>query len=222
MRDRFAASMPWPVSATAARPRPAGVVARGDRAAGDRPRLRIACSALSIRFSSACCSWPPSASTVRQAAGKSVVELDAVMRKRVRAQREHAVTDVGDVLRRRARPPDGARRRAGCGRSAPRVRIPRRCAADRAPAPSGGTRGSRGVAQLLLDQLRVADHAGQRVVQLVRDAGDELADCRQLLRLDQLRLRRLQLLERGEQPARWSWRARCSSPAAGARRGSPR
>ena len=54
----------------------------------------------------------------------------------------------------------------------------------------------RPLAQLLFEQLRVADDARQRVVQLVRDAGDELADRRQLLRLEQLRLRRLQLLER--------------------------
>ncbi len=51
-------------------------------------------------------------------------------------------------------------------------------------------------APLALEQLREADDARQRVVQLVRDAGDELADRRQLLRLQQLRLRRLQPIER--------------------------
>ena len=56
------------------------------------------------------------------------------------------------------------------------------------------------VAQLFLQQLGVADDARQRIVQLVRDAGDELADGRELLGLEQLRLRGLQPLDGREQP----------------------
>ena len=56
------------------------------------------------------------------------------------------------------------------------------------------------VEEFFLEQLRVPDHARQRVVQLVRDARDELPDCRQLLRLEQLRLRRLQTFESSHRP----------------------
>ncbi len=42
-------------------------------------------------------------------------------------------------------------------------------------------------------QLREAEHAAQRVVEFVSHAGDHLADARQLLRLQQLELRRPQL-----------------------------
>ena len=49
-------------------------------------------------------------------------------------------------------------------------------------------------AHLALEQLRKADDAGQRIVELVRHACDQLTNRRQLLGLKQLRLRRLQAL----------------------------
>ena len=97
----------------------------------------------------------------------------------------------------RAPPSAAARTPAGCGRCARRARIPRRCAAGpdrdlRRPDRTAFT----AICNSLFEQLRVADDARQRVVQLVRDAGHELADRRELLRLEQLRLRGLEPLER--------------------------
>ena len=56
------------------------------------------------------------------------------------------------------------------------------------------------VEQLFLQQLRVADYARERVVQFVRDAGNQLADGGKLLRLEQLRLGGLEPLERRHRP----------------------
>ena len=72
---------------------------------------------------------------------------------------------------------------------------------SRASAAVGRTAASgRRRPQLVLRELGVADHAGQRVVQLVRDARDELPDRRELFGLQQLRLRRLQPIDGRDQP----------------------
>ena len=183
-------------------------------------RRRIACSALSIRLSSTCCSWPKSASTFGTTGGKSVVSWTPDMR--------NAYSRSASTRWQTSTMSCGARAAPWRRANASRLRTMRAARSDSSAmrrrslaTSSGGTRVD-AVAQLLLDQLRVADDAGERVVQLVRDAGNELADGRQLLRLDQLRLRRLQLLERGDEPAVGRSRARCSSPAAAARWRSPR
>ena len=76
-----------------------------------------------------------------------------------------------------ARPDSSAMRRRSCPTSSARARRLART-------------------HLALEQLREADDAGQRIVQLVRHAGDQLTNRRQLLGLKQLRLRRLQALDR--------------------------
>ena len=76
----------------------------------------------------------------------------------------------------------------------------RRRSCESSAVGAGGVGFAR-LAQFLLEELRVADHAGQRVVQLVRDAGDELADRRELLGLQQLRLRRLEAIDGRDQAA---------------------
>ena len=189
--------MPWPVSqmnsSTAAA---ACVVARPTRSRfGGRPR--IACSALSSRFSSACWIWLPSATTDGSVGWNSGDELDAVQPELVGAQRQ-------DAARTGPRCPAGARAAAWRRANASRLRTIRAARSDSSAIRRRSLRqlGARpnalagGVAHLLLQQLRVADHARERVVQFVRDAGDELADRRQLFRLEQLRLGRLQPLER--------------------------
>ena len=122
-------------------------------------------------------------------------ELDAAQPELVGPQRQHALHELGRRPAARAPRSAAGRTPAGCARCSPRAPTPRRCGADPAPTSAAGRAG---VArpQLALEQLREADDARQRVVQLVRDAGDELTDRRELLGLEQLRLRRLEPIDR--------------------------
>ncbi len=121
-------------------------------------------------------------------------------------QREHAADEIGDVLRRtRGRLPAREREQVAddaCGAlgllgDAPQVATRARRRSVRGSSADACRSSSS-------TQLRVADDARQRVVQLVRDAGDELTDRRQLLGLEQLRLRRLQPLDASPAAGRWS------------------
>ncbi len=148
-------------------------------------------------MSSACWSWLPSATTGGKPGVEFSHELDAVQAELVGPKRQHALHELGHVLRlargglsarERQQVADDARGAPGLLGNAPKVE------SDFLGRPRGIAR-----TQLALEQLREADDARQRVVQLVRDAGHQLTDRRELLGLKQLRLRRLQPLDRRRQ-----------------------
>ncbi len=120
-------------------------------------------------------------------------ELDVVEPQVVAAQRQHAADEIGNVLRhsRRALTPREREQVADDPRGALRF------LGNAAEVLAELRRDARvriGLEQFLFEQLRVADDAGEWVVQLVRHTGHELPDRGKLLGLEQLRLRRFQLL----------------------------
>ena len=129
------------------------------------------------------------------------VELDAAQAELVHPQGEHAADEIDDVLRRtfgRLPPREREQISDDPGGALGLLRNPAQVTGERRGRPHGrlGRRGS----ELVFDELGVADHAGQRVVQLVCDARHELTDGRQFFGLEQLRLRRLQPIDGGDQP----------------------
>ena len=132
------------------------------------------CCALMIRLSSTWCSWSASASDQRDVVGEVERDLDAAGAHRVAGDVERRGDDVVDRDRAALAAAAGAPSRGTCARCA---RSARRRRGSSPPRDLG-----RRVA-LLLEQHGARDDHRQRVVELVRDAGQQRAERGQLLAL---------------------------------------
>ena len=149
----------------------------GRRACRGRWPTSIACSALMTRFSSTCCIWCPSAKTCGRPDGERVDDGDVGDALLVGAQRQRLAHDLVHV--------DHRARRLALAREGEQVADDARGALGFAedglePAPR------RLVERPLRQPLGPGEDRGERVVQLVRDAGDGLAERGHLLGLQQL------------------------------------
>ena len=140
----------------------------------------IACSALMMMLRKTCWSWLASTIVSGSAASSSMLRVDVADAQVVVAQLEHALDQRVEVR--------WVLLRAAAAGEREQVRD------DLRGALGLGVDGLDVVARRLFEileeqELREAHDAGERVVQLVRDAGDELADAGHLLGLEQALLR---------------------------------
>src|SRR5882762_11014140 len=158
--------MPGPVSSTSIVTRPALSRERIVMRPGSRPDARIACSALTTKFSSTCWSSVSTADTycVELSSTRSSICSDA--RRRCRSSATEVITSVNRM---------GAAA-PGCWRAnIARLRMMLQARALLLNQPQIGFHRFRHVG-LHLQQLREAENRLERVVDLVGDAGNELAD----------------------------------------------
>ena len=179
------------------------------------PVARVACSALRIRLRTTC--WISSRLTMISGSSAAYCSSRAISCARRSVARQASVART--ISLRSATDRSSADLRANVSRL-------RTIFAARSPATRISSRSRARLRPVLRadHQLEVAHHALQRVVQLVRDAGDELADRRQPLAVDQLlaqaALLRDVALDRDEvrRPCRARRAARPRSPTTGKRR----
>ena len=138
-----------------------------------------ACCALTSRFSTTWPIWSPSASTGGSAVGQRQLELDAVPLRRPYCSMSTAPRTRSLTLTRCVARPASARHvEEGADDARRSARPPRGCARRRRAAPAASS-------HLLLEQAGAPHHDRQRVVQLVRDAGQQAAHRGELLALAQ-------------------------------------
>ena len=150
------------------------------------PPPGMAVRALATRLSSTCASWPASARARGLPSDELVDELDLLIADERLGERQRVAHQLVEI-------DGGAHRLFALHAEAEQVLHHRRGAAralfdvlERLVVGRGG----RAIGE---EELHVADDAAERIVDLVGDAGAELAERRELLRLDELRLRLLEL-----------------------------